>query len=56
MTAAERRGPRLCWRPLPGNLTGRRGAALVRPILLAAGLNVAAVAGLAYIAGFHAVR
>ncbi|HME66352.1 MAG TPA: hypothetical protein VKG61_15810 [Streptosporangiaceae bacterium] len=55
MTAAERRGPRLCWRPPAGNLTGRRGAALVRPILLAAGLNFAAVAGLAYIAGFHAV-
>jgi len=55
LTAAERGGPRLRWRPRPGNLTGRRGAALVAPILLAAGLNVAAVAGLAYIAGFRAV-
>ena len=55
MTAAGRHGPRLRGRPRPGNLTGRRGAALVPPILLAAGLNVAAVAGLAYIAGFRAV-
>ena len=55
MTAAGRRGPRLRGRPPPENLTGRRGAALVRPILLAAGLNVAAVAGLAGIAGFRAV-
>ena len=55
MTAAGRRGPRLRWRPLQGNLIDRRGAALVPPILLAAGLNVAAVAGLAYIAGFRAV-
>jgi hypothetical protein len=55
MTAAERRAPGLRWRPLPGNLTGRRGAELLPPILLAVGLNVAAVAGLAYIAGFHAV-
>jgi hypothetical protein len=55
VTAAGRRGPRLRWRPRLGNLTGRRGAALVPPILLAAGLNVAALAGLAYIAGFRAV-
>ena len=55
MTAADRHGPHLRGRPLPGNLTGRRGAALIPPILLAAGLNAAAVAGLAYIAGFHAV-
>jgi hypothetical protein len=55
VTAAGRHGPRLRWRPRPGNLTGRRGAALVPPILLAAGLNAAAVAGLAYIAGFRAV-
>jgi hypothetical protein len=55
MTAADRHGPHLRRRPPPGNLTGRRGAALIPPILLAAGLNAAAVAGLAYIAGFHAV-
>ena len=55
MTAAGRRGPWLRWRPWPGNLTGRRGAALALPILLAVALNVAAVAGLAGIAGFHAV-
>ncbi len=55
MTAAGRRGPHLPWRSLPGTLIGRRGAALAPPILLAAGLNVAAVAGLADIAGFHAV-
>ena len=55
MTAAGRRGPWLRWRPLPGNLIDRRGAALAPPVLLAIGLNVAAVAGLSYIAGFHAV-
>jgi LUD domain len=55
VTAAGRRGPRLRWRSLPGNLIDRRGAALALPILLAVGLNVAAVAGLAGIAGFHAV-
>jgi hypothetical protein len=55
VTAAGRRGPHLYWRPLPGNLIGRRGAALAPPILLAAGLNAAAVTGLADIAGFHAV-
>jgi hypothetical protein len=55
VTAAGRRGPRLRWRPLPGNLIDRRGAALAPPILLAAGLNVAAVTGLADIAGFRAV-
>ena len=55
MTAAGRRGPRLRWRSLPGNLIDRRGAALALPILLAVALNVAAVAGLADIAGFHAV-
>jgi hypothetical protein len=55
VTAAGRRGSRLRWRPLPGDLIDRRGAALVPPILLAVGLNIAAVAGLADIAGFHAV-
>jgi hypothetical protein len=56
VTAAGRRGLRLRRRPPPpGNLTGRRGAALVQPILLAAGLNAAAAAGLADIAGFRAV-
>ena len=55
MTAAGHRGPRLRWRPRPGNLIDRRGAALALPILLAVALNVAAVAGLADIAGFHAV-
>ena len=44
---AGRHGPRLRWRPLPGNLIDRRGAALAPPILLVFGLNVAAVAGLA---------
>jgi hypothetical protein len=52
VTATGHRGPHLPWRPLPGNLIDRRGAALAPPILLAAALNVAAVAGLA---GFHAV-
>jgi hypothetical protein len=56
VTAAERRGPRLRWRPLPGNLIDRRGTALALPILLAIALNVAAVASLAGIAGFHAVH
>jgi hypothetical protein len=55
VTAAGRHGPRPRWRPPPGNLTGRRRAALVPPILLAAGLNAAALAGLADIAGFRAV-
>lgn len=55
MTAAGRRGPHLRWRSLPGNLIDRRGAALAPPILLAAGLNAPAVAGLADLAGFHAV-
>jgi hypothetical protein len=55
VTDGGRRGPHLCWRPLPGNLIDRRGAALAAPILLAVGLNVAAVTGLADIAGFHAV-
>jgi hypothetical protein len=53
--AAGRRGPQPRWRPGSGNLIDRRGASLVPPILLAAGLNVAAVAGLADIAGFRAV-
>jgi hypothetical protein len=53
--AAEDRTPRPRRRWLSGNLINRRGAALVPPILLAIGLNVAAVAGLSYIAGFHAV-
>jgi hypothetical protein len=56
VTAAGRRGPRLRWRPLPGNLIDRRGTALALPILLAIALNVAAVASLAGIAGFHAVH
>ena len=47
--------PDLRWQPPPGNLIDRRGAALAPPILLAAALNVAAVAGLTGIAGFHAV-
>ncbi len=55
MTAAGCHGPRPRGRPPPGNLTGRRGAALVPPVLLAAGLNAAAVARLADIAGFRAV-
>ena len=52
---ADGRTPRLRRRSLATNLIDRRGAALVPPILLAVGLNVAAVAGLADIAGFHAV-
>jgi hypothetical protein len=56
VTAAGRRGPGLRWRPLPGNLIDRRGAALAPPVLLAVALNVAAVAGLAGVAGFHAVH
>ncbi len=55
VTAAEHPRPQLRGRSLPGNLIGRRGAALAPPILLAVGLNVAAVTGLAGIAGFHAV-
>jgi hypothetical protein len=56
MTLADPdRKQRLGWRSVSGNLIGRRGAALAPPILLAVGLNVAAVTGLAYIAGFHAV-
>jgi hypothetical protein len=55
VTAAERRGPQLRWWSLSGNLIDRRGAALAPPVLLALGLNVAAVIGLADIAGFHAV-
>lgn len=49
------RGPLLRWRSLSGNLIDRHGAALALPILLAVALNVAAVTGLAYVAGFHAV-
>jgi hypothetical protein len=45
VTAAGHRGPRPRWRPRPGNLIDRRGAALALPILLAVALNVAAVAG-----------
>jgi uncharacterized membrane protein YbhN (UPF0104 family) len=56
VTAAGRRGPRLRWRPLSRNLIDRRGAALAPPVLLAVALNVAAVAGLADVAGFHAVH
>jgi len=55
VTAAGRRGPRLRWRSLPGNLIDRRGAALAAPILLAVGLNAAAATGLADIPGFRAV-
>jgi hypothetical protein len=55
VTAPGRRGPQLRWRPLSGNLIDRRGAALAPPILLAIGLNVAAVTGLADTAGFRAV-
>jgi hypothetical protein len=55
VTAAEHPRPQLRGRSLPGNLIGRRGAALAPPILLAVGLNVAAVTGLAGTAGFHAV-
>ncbi|HEX6448172.1 MAG TPA: hypothetical protein VF060_01780 [Trebonia sp.] len=55
MTTAGRRGPHLRWRPPWGDLIDRRGPALTAAILLASGLNIAAVAGLAYIAGFHAV-
>src|SRR5215472_1530267 len=55
VTAHERRGPQQCWSWLSGNLIDRRGAALAAPILLAVALNVAAVAGLTYIAGFRAV-
>jgi hypothetical protein len=54
MTAGERRWLQLRRPPL-GNLIDRRGPALAPPILLAAALNLAAVAGVAYIAGFHAV-
>jgi hypothetical protein len=41
--------------PVQVDLMGGRGTPLVPPILLAAGLNAAALAGLAYIAGFRAV-
>ena len=54
LPAAERRWPQLRWPPL-GNHIDRHGAALAPPILLASALNVAAVFGPAYIAGFHAV-
>jgi hypothetical protein len=56
VTAAGRRGPRLRWWSLSGNLIDRRGSALVPPVLLAVGLNVAAVIGLAGVAGFRAVH
>jgi hypothetical protein len=56
VTAAGRRGPGPRWRPRAGNLIDRRGAALVPPVLLAVGLNVAAVIGLADVAGFRAVH
>ena len=56
MTAAGRRGPGLRWWSLSGNLIDRRGAALAPPVLLAVALNVAAVAGLTDVAGFHAVH
>jgi glycosyltransferase 2 family protein len=54
VSAAGRPG-RLRWRSLAGNLIDQRGPALAAAILLAVGLNLAAVAGLADIAGFHAV-
>jgi hypothetical protein len=47
VTAAEHPRPQLRGRSLPGNLIGRRGAALAPPILLAVGLSVAGVTGLA---------
>jgi hypothetical protein len=55
VTAAGRRRPQLRGRSMPGDVIDRRGAALAPPILLAAALNIAAVTGLASIAGFHAV-
>jgi hypothetical protein len=55
VTVAEHPRPQLRGRWLPGNLIDRRGAALVQPILLAVGPDIAAVTGLADIAGFHAV-
>jgi hypothetical protein len=55
VTATGRNGPRQRWWPRSGNLIDRRGTALAAPILLAVGLNVAAMAGLAEIAGFRAV-
>jgi hypothetical protein len=56
VTAAGHRGPRRGWRLPSGDLIDRRGAALVPPIALAVGLNIAAVAGLVGIAGFRAVH
>jgi hypothetical protein len=58
VTSAERPVPHLRWRWrwLAGNLIDRRGAALVPPILLAGALNLAALLGLVYIAGFHTVH
>jgi hypothetical protein len=44
------------WWSLRGSLIDRRGAALALPVLLAVALNVAAVIGLADVAGFHAVH
>jgi hypothetical protein len=55
VTADERGEPRKRWSWLSANLIDRRGAALAAPILLAVVLNIAAVAGLADIAGFRAV-
>jgi hypothetical protein len=55
VTAAGRPVPHPRWWSLSGNLIDRRGAALAPPVLLALGLNVAAVIGLADVAGFHAV-
>jgi hypothetical protein len=56
-SSAERPVPHLRWRWrwLSGNLIDRRGAALVPPILLAGAMNLAAVVGLSYVAGFRAV-
>jgi glycosyltransferase 2 family protein len=55
VTAAVRRGPQPRWRPPWKDLIDRRGAALAAAILLAVGLNIAAIAGLSYVAGFRAV-
>jgi hypothetical protein len=55
MSTTGRPGPPLRWRPLSTNLIDLRGTALAPPILVAAGLRAAAIAGLAYVAGFSAV-
>jgi hypothetical protein len=55
-TETPGRFSRLRGRSRPGNLIDRRGAALAPPILLAVALNVAAVIGLADVAGFRVVH